>query len=75
MKKAFRQVRIHEDSLRFCVIAVWDPRSKQWVFFQMFAMPFGLTSAVLQFNRVSAFLVALARRWFALPILGFYDDF
>ena len=38
-------------------------------------MPFGLMSAVLQLNRVSTFLVALARRWFALPILGFYDGF
>ena len=33
MKKAFRQVPIHDDSLRFCIIAVWDPRSTLWVFF------------------------------------------
>ena len=75
MKKAFRQVPIHDDSLRFFVIAVWDPRSTQWVFFQMFAMPFVLMSAVLQFNRVP-------RSWLLWQVAGlrfqswvFYDDF
>ena len=65
MKKAFRQIPIHDESLRFCVIAVWHP--------QMFAMPFGLMAAVLQFNRVSGLLVALARR-IALSVLGYFDD-
>ena len=41
----------------------------------MFAMLFGLMAAVLQFNRVSGLLVALARRWIALPVLGYFDDF
>ena len=51
MKKAFRQIPIHDESLRFCVIAVWHPQNGCWKFFQMFAMPFGLMAAVLQFKR------------------------
>ena len=38
-------------------------------------MPFGLMGAVLDFNRVSAHLVAIARRWLAIPVVGFYDDY
>ena len=38
-------------------------------------MPFGLKGAVLDFNRVSAALLALARRWLAIPSLSFFDDF
>ena len=75
MKKAFRQIPIHDESLRFCVIAVWHPQNGCWKFFQMFAMLFGLIAAVLQFNRVSGLLVALARRWIVLPVLGYSDDF
>ena len=75
MKKAFRQITIQDESSRFCVIAVWHPQNGCWKFFQMFAMLFGFMAAVLQFNRVSGLLVALARRWIALPVLGYFDDF
>ena len=40
----------------------------------MLAMPFGLKAAVLQFNRVSALVTALAGRVLGIPCLGFYDD-
>ena len=57
------------------MIAVWHPQNGCWKFFQMFAMLFSFMAAVLQFNRVSGLLVALARRWIALPVLGYFDDF
>ena len=75
MTKAFRQVFLSDAMLKFCVIAVWYPEALEWVFFQLWSMPFGLAGAVLDFNRVSAFLVAAARRWLGIPVLGFCDDF
>ena len=35
----------------------------------------GLLAAVLQFNRYPAALVAVARRWLAIPIINFFDNF
>ena len=35
MKKAFRQIPIHDESLRFCVIAVWHPQNGCWKFFHV----------------------------------------
>jgi len=38
-------------------------------------LAFGLGAAVLEFNRVPAHVVALARRYLAIPIVNLYDDF
>ena len=38
-------------------------------------MPFGLASAVLQFNRVPEHQVAFERRWLGIPSTHFFDDF
>jgi len=38
-------------------------------------MAFGLGAAVHQFNRVPAFVIALARRFLCIPVVAFYDDF
>ena len=73
MSKAFRQVPLSDKVLRFCIITVWHPIEQNWVFYQMWCMPFGLAGAVLDFNRVSALLVAVARRWLAIPVLGYRD--
>ena len=39
------------------------------------ALLFGLTGSVLSFNRIPALIVALARRWLAIPVQNFFDDF
>ena len=39
------------------------------------SLAFGLGAAVLEFNRVAAHITAVARRWLALPVFNFYDDF
>ena len=75
MKSAFRQLPVHPESLRFTIITVWHPEWNTWSFWRLFGMPFGLKGAVLDFNRVSAALLALARRWLAIPSLSFFDDF
>ena len=70
LAKAFRQVPFHNDTLRYNVVCAWSPEAAKWQFFQMLAM-LGLKAAVLQFNRVSALVTALARRVLGIPCLGF----
>ena len=38
------------------------------------ALAFGESAVVLQFNRHPCLLVALARRWLAIPCVHFFDD-
>ena len=47
----------------------------QWTFWQLYALPFRIRGAVIEFNRASVNIVALARRWLAIPVLGYYDGF
>ena len=75
MRKAFRQLPIQDNRLRFCIIAVWVPAARAWRFCQLWGMPFGFKGAVLDFNRISGALVAICRRWLGAPTLDFYDDF
>ena len=75
MKRAFRQLPVRDQDRAWHIIAVFHPDKKIWVFYELWGLAFGLGAAVLEFNRVPAQVVALARRWFALPALNFYDDF
>ena len=75
MTSAYRQVAVAPEHLRFCVVAVWSPVSKCWMYGELDGLPFGVAPAVLEFNRIPAFLVAVARRWLAIPVISFYDDF
>ena len=75
MKRAFRQLPVRDQDRAWHIIAVFHPTKGTWVFYELWGLAFGLGAAVLEFNRVPAQLVALARRWFALPVLNFYDDF
>jgi len=75
MKKAFRQIPIKEDDQQFHIIAIYSHVAGQWVFGELKGLAFGLGAAVLEFNRIPIYLAALARRWLAIPVLNFYDDF
>jgi hypothetical protein len=75
MTSAYRQIAVAPEHLRFSVIAVYSPVSKSWVYGELDGLPFGVTPAVLEFNRVPAFLTAVCRRWLAIPVISFYDDF
>ena len=75
LKKAYRQLAVHSDHLRFSWIAVWHAELGAWRFGLLRALAFGETAAVLQFNRYPALLVAVLRRWLAIPCSIFYDDF
>ena len=57
------------------VVMVWHPERKAWVFGEAEGLLFGITGAVIAFNRIPAFIVAIARRWLAIPVQNFFDDF
>ena len=75
MKRAYRQIPIHPEQERWCVVMLWHPGWGAWAFAEARGLLFGLAGAVLAFNRVPAFIVAVARRWLAIPVNSFFDDF
>jgi len=75
MKRAFRQIPVRDQDRPFHAIAVYSPDQEKWVFGELDGLAFGLGAAVLEFNRVPIHVVALARRWLAIPVMSFYDDF
>ena len=56
-------------------VMVWHPDKKEWVFGESKGLLFGLTGAVLACSRVPALIAAIARRWLAIPVQDFFDDF
>ena len=75
MARAYRQIPVAAPHLGFSIIMVWNMDLEKWQFGILHGLCFGLLSAVLQFNRYPAFLVAVARRWLAIPVINFFDDF
>ena len=75
MKSAYKQVPLHADQAPFVVITVWDINTHRWRFVVSRALLFGFSGAVLLFNRIPNLLVAIARRWLAIPCHAFFDDF
>ena len=75
MKRAYKQLAVHPDQHKYIVICIFNPELNKWVFAISWALPFGMSGAVLHFNRVPAFIVALCRRWMAIPVQNFFDDF
>ena len=75
MWKAYRQIPCHMSQCPFMAVMIFHPVRKEWVFGEARGLLFGLTGAVLNFNRVPAFITAVARRWLAIPVQHFFDDF
>ena len=60
--------------LCFCVVAIMNPRSKLVEFYISYAHLFGLTVAVVNFNRFPELYTAVARRVGIAPSWHFFDD-
>ena len=75
MKSAYRQLSTHPSQQHMTIVAVWDVALNRWRFAVANALLFGLSGAVLHFNRVPTLLVAFMRRWFAVATQAFFDDF
>jgi len=75
MEDAYRQLPVADDQVRWAVVTVWCPTGSRWLFGLLRALAFGEYAAVLYFNRLPSLLCALGRRWLAVPVIAFYDDF
>ena len=75
MWKAFRQIPIHPSVQNLLVVCFWNRHTSRWVYGLAHALPFGLSGAVINFNRLPSLLAAIARRWLAIPVQHFFDDF
>ena len=74
-KGAYRQLGVSDNHLRHSIICVWDVVVGCWRFGILLGLAFGLAEAVLCFNCYPALMVAVARRWLALPVFNFFDGF
>ena len=50
------------------------PNLAAWAFIELYGMAFGLTAAVLNFNRLPTLFVAVARRIGAAIAAAYFDD-
>ena len=72
MWKAFRQIPVDPSVQNFLVVCVWNEARCRWEFGLAHALVFGLSGAVVHFNRLPALLTAIARRWLAIPVQHFF---
>ena len=75
LKKAYRQLGVRADNLKYSWGGVWNPKQGRAEIFQMRSLPFGATSSVAAFLRVSRSLRTLGTRLGHLVWTSFFDDF
>ncbi|OLP75775.1 hypothetical protein AK812_SmicGene44377 [Symbiodinium microadriaticum] len=75
LEKAYRQVPLSTGSLKLGVVMVTNPESGRPVFFVAQSLPFGASSSVFAFNRLSRSILHLS--WTLVGMISgcFYDDF
>ena len=74
LSKAYKQVPIHKDSLKHGVLGFNTP-SEGWQLFTTSSLPFGASSAVFSFNKISRSLWHVLVHKFGFIMSAFYDDF
>ena len=74
MKNAYRQLPVLPAHACVAVVAYWNCELQQISYIVLRGLPFGLSSAVLNFNRVPVLGAAILRRMVALPASPFFDD-
>ena len=75
LSKAYRQVPLSTASLPFGVVMVNDPSDGRVKYFAAQSLPFGATSSVFAFNRISRSLLHLGWHLAGLVAGCFYDDY
>ena len=75
LRKAYRQIGIRQDHLKFGWVSAWDPTAGRAFAFQMESMPFGATASVGAFLRISQAVKVLGITGCSLVWSSFYDDF
>ena len=72
--KGYRQNHPLKDHMCVNIITFVHPHSKKRVYAQLYGLPFGLTSAVNQFNRAPQLFAAVCRRVFSMVAGHYFDD-
>lgn len=75
MKGAYKQIPRHPSEANIAIVMFWHPARACWMFAELDTLAFGESGSVLLFNRVPTFITAAARRWLAIPVQHFFDDF
>eukprot|EP00973_Karenia_brevis_P081245 11264121-Karenia_brevis.AAC.1 len=75
MDAAYRAVPVHHNHIPYCISALLCTKSKQVKFVSFNALLFGQTAAVNNFNRIPAFICAVAARVSACMVWHYFDDF
>eukprot|EP00435_Cladocopium_sp_Y103_P003802 s2711_g1.t1 len=75
LRKAYRQLGVHEDHYKFSWIAAWSTDHNCVKLFRMKGLPFGGTASVASFLRISRSLKELGLRGGVLLWSSFFDDF
>ena len=73
MRAAYRRIPVATPW--FTVFAIWSFMRQRVVYYYLRGHNFGAVSAVLNFNRFPAVLVAMCRVLFAVPCNHFFDDY
>ena len=71
---AYHGVPNSPDQLRLCVVAIRHPNENKMIFFVSNTHLFGLTAAVVNFNRLPELMTAACRRLGACPSWHYFDD-
>ena len=74
LSKAYKQIAVHPDSLREAVLG-FPVGGGEWEFYISRSLPFGATSSVFSFNKVSRGLWHLLVSELRLITTVFFDDF
>ena len=74
MWKGYRQLHACAAHAAVSVVTFVHPHTKQRVYSQLYGLPFGLASAVVQFNRAPQVLTATLRRVLFLVCGHYFDD-
>ena len=74
MSAAYRQIPNHPEEAAATIVAYFDREADELRYAALKAHPYGLASAVLNFNRTPCFLTALTRRVAAACTANYFDD-
>ena len=75
LRKAYRQLGVRAEDLRYAWICVWDPEAREPKVFLGGTLPFGASASVAAFLRASKALRELGTRMFSLVWAAYFDDF
>ena len=73
LSKAYKQVPLSEEAQSLCVLGYFH--DNRWKYYTTSRLPFGATSAVYTFNRISRSIHHILSRFLHVVCTCFYDDF